>query len=209
MRRVAQIAARWRLGAADTGQLLASGLGGLFWKMLWEESDGLPVNMDKHMVYVKGHYRVWPRRALGEAVDWDQEMGSRIEARIGSLETTARELQALVGENRQGEANPTKGALFALSGRRPLAEQLEGSERRQQQRETRTTQQYAPLETAIASHIESLGLLKADIATMIKSEGRRAFWSGFWTNALFFVIGLVVSAVSLSATQVFAFFGLR
>jgi hypothetical protein len=56
---------------------------------------------------------------------------------------------------------------------------------------------------------DELRLLKADIELMIKREGRRSFWAGVWTNAVFFVIGLVTSAVSLSSTQVFALFGLK
>jgi hypothetical protein len=196
-------------GAVRWHPVLASGLAEFLEKCYGKKSGRLGFHMDKQTVYVKGHYRVRPGSGSGTAADWNQNMGSRIEERIGSLETTARELHALVDEKRQEEAKPAERAFFALSGREPLKEHLEEGERRQQQRETLAAQQYAPLETAITSHIESLGLLKADIATMIKAEGRRAFWSGFWTNALFFVMGLAVSAVSLSATQVFAFLGLR
>jgi hypothetical protein len=42
-----------------------------------------------------------------------------------------------------------------------------------------------------------------------QSGGRRSFWGGVRTNTFFFVLGLAVSAVSLSSTQVFALFGLK
>jgi hypothetical protein len=34
--------------------------------------------------------------------------------------------------------------------------------------------------------------LKADIAELIRLEGRRSFWAGFAINALFFILGLAV-----------------
>ena len=37
--------------------------------------------------------------------------------------------------------------------------------------------------------------LKADLAELIRLEGRRSFWSGFAVNALFFFLGLGGGAV--------------
>ncbi len=37
--------------------------------------------------------------------------------------------------------------------------------------------------------------LKADIATLIRIEGRRSFWSGLAVNATFFVLGLIGGVV--------------
>lgn len=71
----------------------------------------------------------------------------------------------------------------------------------------KVAQKYQPLETAIATHIQSLGLLKSDIELMIKNEGKRAFWSGIFVNAFFFVVGLGLSA-ALSTSQVLAFLGI-
>jgi hypothetical protein len=40
-----------------------------------------------------------------------------------------------------------------------------------------------------------IGQLKADIAELIRLEGRRSFWSGFAVNGLFFVLGLGAGAM--------------
>jgi hypothetical protein len=48
--------------------------------------------------------------------------------------------------------------------------------------------------TVTIAHIEQL---KADIATLIKLEGRRNFWSGIAVNAVFFILGLLAGAVSI------------
>ena len=40
-----------------------------------------------------------------------------------------------------------------------------------------------------------IGQLKADLAELIRLEGRRSFWSGFAVNGLFFVLGLGAGAV--------------
>jgi hypothetical protein len=57
----------------------------------------------------------------------------------------------------------------------------------------------------ITEHIQSLATLRGDIETMLRKEGRRSFWNGVWTNAVFFVLGLVCAAVPLSSGDVFAF----
>jgi hypothetical protein len=66
---------------------------------------------------------------------------------------------------------------------------------------------YVPSDPLIAVHVRGLTSLKKDIALMVRTEGRRSFWSGFWLNVFFFVIGLAVSVVSLWKSQLLALVG--
>ncbi len=56
----------------------------------------------------------------------------------------------------------------------------------------RLPQTRSEVSAVTAADIEQL---KADIAVLIRLEGRRSFWSGFGLNALFFVLGLVAAVV--------------
>jgi hypothetical protein len=103
--------------------------------------------------------------------------------RIRELDMEALEQQ----ERRSTTIKPAKEA--ERSGRLRLSEHLATSD---------------PL---IRAHIQNLTALRQDIELMFKNESRRNFWSGFWFNALFFVIGLAVSAVSFYKTQLLALAG--
>ena len=132
----------------------------------------------------------------------------QLENRLAFLKGNAEHLEGLVQEKRERETHPQ--VMYALrGGHRPSPEDEARAGQARKQREDRISREYAPLESAISEHIQCLGLLKADIETMIKNEGRRSFWSGFWVNAFFFVFGLGVSAVSLSWAQVYDFLGVK
>jgi hypothetical protein len=136
-----------------------------------------------------------------------------VASKLSGLEDTASALSKFLERLRDLEENPPQ----PLASRRPYTpEELEERARRKPEEDReralelkRIASKYQPLEELITEHIQSLASLKTDIESMVKDEGRRSFWKGVWVNGFFFVLGSAVSAVSLSPTQVFAFFGLR
>jgi hypothetical protein len=148
-----------------------------------------------------------------------------VEGRFKELETSAHALLKLAVEK---EAR--SGPAFSLSGFEPRSGELD-EEEEEERGPIPTKVAKAPvrdarvqwalgdvvsplssqnkLERAIASHIQGLASFKSEIEGLIQKENKRAFWNGFWLNALFFVLGLGASAVPVSAERVWGLIGLR
>jgi hypothetical protein len=119
----------------------------------------------------------------------DRSLYSRGDLAPGTMERI-RELDMEALEQQERRSTVVKPAKEPERlGRRPLSEHLAISD---------------PL---IKAHIQGLATLRENIELMIKNEGRRDLWSGFWVNALFFIIGLAVSAVYFSKAQLLALVG--
>jgi hypothetical protein len=154
-----------------------------------------------------------------------------VDSGFSNIEKSASALTGLLAKQREGEER-APGPSLALSGfsdaigseketRFPSLPPLkpeEAERRREREREaaqkrafemTRIARKYEPLEIAISTHMQGLASFKSDIESMIKEEGTRSFWKGIWVNTFFLALGSAVSAISLSATQVFAIFGIK
>jgi len=65
-----------------------------------------------------------------------------------------------------------------------------------------------PIKDITVSSVE-LRQLRDDIRLLIGNEGRKSFWTGLVVNALFFVAGILASAVPLSLAEVMTLLRLK
>ncbi|MEW6640818.1 MAG: hypothetical protein AB1586_09965 [Pseudomonadota bacterium] len=119
---------------------------------------------------------------------------------LAALEASASNLRTQLDllRKRDEPKSVLKGAL----GAGPMPPLPEDDQFRKELEEFKT--KYAPIEQAVLDHIKLLSSLKSDIELIVRKESKMSFWGGFWVNALFFVLGLVVSAVTASFDKIVA-----
>ncbi len=138
---------------------------------------------------------------------------SGIANRIKDVWKSANSLEKLLERQRRAELAAdikySLGGQISIPGAHqpPLFDKLEADRGEEAETEAgRINAKYDPLEQAIAAHVQGLASFKSEIEDMLQKENNRAFWNGFWMNALFFVLGLASSAIPLPVNQLFEWF---